>query len=78
VVKPMNHAVIMATTIPIMKFACLRYCCVYWGLMGGWLIPACEPTHSVRLHGVHGEIKFFGSVAGGALKRALLKAALSG
>ena len=80
-VKPMNDAVIMATTIPMMKF---RIVCALGGrstgrgLMCGWLNLARQPTHSVRLHGVYGKTKFFGSVASGALKRALLKTPLSG
>jgi hypothetical protein len=77
----MNHAVIMATTIPMMKFRivfALGGRTTGWDLMCGRLNLACQPTRSVRLHGVDSETKFFGTVAGGALKRALLKTPLTG
>jgi hypothetical protein len=42
------------------------------------LYLACQPTHCIGLHRVHGKTDFFSPVAGGALECALLKAAFSG
>jgi hypothetical protein len=38
----------------------------------------CQPTHGISSQGAYGEAEFLNAVAGGALERAFLKAALPG